>query len=79
MALCRREWIFTRRVKVSLFPYPRSNLQLEIALTQWRAGEYAAAERTLVQLLRENPACTPAVTWLMSIRRQQVTRENQKS
>ncbi|MBE7561657.1 O-antigen ligase family protein [Acidithiobacillus sp. HP-6] len=57
-------------LKRPLFPYPRSNLQLEIALTQWRAGEHAAAERTLVQLLRENPAYTPAVTWLMSIHRQ---------
>ncbi|OCX69302.1 polymerase [Acidithiobacillus thiooxidans] len=66
-------------LKRPLFPYPRSNLQLEIALTQWRAGEHAAAERTLVQLLRENPAYTPAVTWLMSIHRQRVTNRRSKS
>ncbi|MBE7561661.1 hypothetical protein H7F10_01510 [Acidithiobacillus sp. HP-6] len=47
-------------------------LTVQIALTQWRAGEHAAAERTLVQLLHENPAYTPAVTWLMSIHRQAV-------
>ncbi|MDD5375560.1 O-antigen ligase family protein [Acidithiobacillus sp.] len=66
-------------LKRPLFPYPRSNLQMEIALTQWRAGEHGAAERTLVQLLRENPAYTPAVTWLMSIHQQRVANQNQKS
>ncbi|MBU2822709.1 polymerase [Acidithiobacillus ferrooxidans] len=53
-----------------LFPYPRSNLQMEIALTQWRAGEKHATEATLLQLLRANPGYTPAVSWLQSIHRQ---------
>lgn len=47
-----------------LFPYPRSDLQMEIALTQWRAGDKHAAEVTLLRLLRENQAYTPAVSWL---------------
>ena len=47
-----------------LFPYPRSNLQIDIALTQWRAGKQGAAKKTLMQILRENPAYTPAVSWL---------------
>ena len=53
-----------------LFSYPRSNLQMEIALTQWRAGEKRAMEATLLQLLRANPSYTPAVSWLQSIHRQ---------
>ncbi|WP_291524884.1 O-antigen ligase family protein [Acidithiobacillus sp.] len=53
-----------------LFPYPRSDLQMEIALTQWRAGDKHAAEVTLLRLLRENQAYTPAVSWLQSIHRQ---------
>lgn len=53
-----------------LFPYPRSDLQMEIALTQWRAGEQHAAEITLLQLLRANPGYTPAVSWLQTIHRQ---------
>lgn len=53
-----------------LFPYPRSELQMEIALTQWRAGDKHAAEVTLLRLLRENQAYTPAVSWLQSIHRQ---------
>ncbi|MHB1750597.1 MAG: tetratricopeptide repeat protein, partial [Acidithiobacillus sp.] len=50
-----------------LFPFPRSNLQMEIALTQWRAGEHAAAKKTLVQILRENPDYTQAESWLFSL------------
>lgn len=53
-----------------LFPYPRSDLQMEIALTQRRAGDKHAAEVTLLRLLRENQAYTPAVSWLQSIHRQ---------
>ena len=53
-----------------LFPYPRSNLQMDIALTQWRAGEKHAAELTLLQLLRDNQGYTPAVSWLQAIHRQ---------
>ncbi|MBN6741381.1 O-antigen ligase family protein [Acidithiobacillus sp. MC6.1] len=53
-----------------LFPYPRSNLQMEIALTQWRAGEKHAAELTLLQLLRDNQSYIPAVSWLQAIHRQ---------
>ncbi|MHB1750309.1 MAG: hypothetical protein ACYCR3_09360 [Acidithiobacillus sp.] len=52
-----------------LFPFPRSNLQMEIARTQWRAGEQGAVKETLVQFLRENPGYTPAVTWLLSLQK----------
>ncbi|MGE4529752.1 MAG: O-antigen ligase family protein [Acidithiobacillus sp.] len=54
-----------------LFPEPRSTLLLDIALMQWRAGDKMHAEKTLVQILRENPAYTPAVSWLQSLHRQQ--------
>jgi len=52
-----------------LFPFPRSNLQMEIALTQWRAGEKSATRATLVQLLRENPDYHPAIAWLLSMKK----------
>ena len=52
-----------------LFPFPRSNLQMEIALTQWRAGEKSATRATLVQLLRENPDYHPAIAWLFSMKK----------
>jgi len=50
-----------------LFPFARSNLQMVIALTQWRAGERDAAKKTLVQLLRENPDYSQAESWLFSL------------
>ncbi|MDR7928397.1 O-antigen ligase family protein [Acidithiobacillus thiooxidans] len=53
-----------------LFPYPRSELLLDIALMQWRADEKTDAEKTLLRLLHENPAYEPAVSWLQSIHRQ---------
>ena len=52
-----------------LFPFPRSNLQMEIALTQWRAGEESATRATLVRLLRENPNYHPAIAWLLSMKK----------
>jgi hypothetical protein len=53
-----------------LFPYPRSELLLDIALMQWRADEKTGAEKTLLRILHENPAYEPAVSWLQSIHRQ---------
>ena len=58
-----------------LFPFPRSNLQMEIALTQWRAGETAATKATLVHLLRENPEYHPAVAWLLSLQKKSAARD----
>ena len=53
-----------------LFPFPRSKLlQMEIAFTQRRAGEKSATRATLVQLLRENPDCHPAIAWLLSMKK----------
>ncbi len=50
-----------------LFPDSRSALQMNIAMTQWRAHDAAGARQTLVRLLQENPAYTPAVGLLQSM------------
>lgn len=56
-------------LKRPLFPYPRSELLLDIALMQWRADEKPAAEKTLLRILHNNPGYAPAVSWLQAIHR----------
>ncbi len=57
-----------------LFPYARSNLQMMIAVTQWRAGQRSAATATLLQLLRENPGYPSAISMLQTIHRRNMSK-----